>query len=142
MITHMPGFHSFFSFFASFCIGQISHQQHKSDLQQTPLLAHAQTELSSHKPTAHVRDSHLKEYLLGLGSIAGTSSARESLMVDTHHLLTSSDELITPPPPPPPPPPQLHKSLPCAFTSSKKHAAKVLRQLPLKLHCERHYRAR
>ena len=29
MSTHVPGFHSFFSFFASFCIGQISHQQHK-----------------------------------------------------------------------------------------------------------------
>ena len=25
----MPGFQSFFRFFASFCIGQISHQQHK-----------------------------------------------------------------------------------------------------------------
>ena len=29
MSTHMPGFQSFFSFFASFCIGKISHQQHK-----------------------------------------------------------------------------------------------------------------
>ena len=29
MSTHMPGFQSFFSFFASFCIGQISHHQHK-----------------------------------------------------------------------------------------------------------------
>ena len=28
MRTHVPGFQSFFSFFASFCIGQISHQQH------------------------------------------------------------------------------------------------------------------
>ena len=27
--THVPGFQSFFRFFASFCIGQISHQQHK-----------------------------------------------------------------------------------------------------------------
>ena len=29
MSTHLPGFQSLFSFFASFCIGQISHQQHK-----------------------------------------------------------------------------------------------------------------
>ena len=29
MSTHLPGFQSFFRFFASFCIGQISHQQHK-----------------------------------------------------------------------------------------------------------------
>ena len=29
MSTHMPGFQSFFGFFASFCIGKISHQQHK-----------------------------------------------------------------------------------------------------------------
>ena len=27
--THVQGFQSFFRFFASFCIGQISHQQHK-----------------------------------------------------------------------------------------------------------------
>ena len=26
MSTHLPGFRSFFRFFASFCIGQISHQ--------------------------------------------------------------------------------------------------------------------
>ena len=32
---------------------------------------------------------------VGLGSIAKTSSARLSLMIDTHHLLTSSDELDT-----------------------------------------------
>ena len=29
MSTHLPGFQSFFRFFAWFCIGQISHQQHK-----------------------------------------------------------------------------------------------------------------
>ena len=29
MSTHLPGFQSFVRFFASFCIGQISHQQHK-----------------------------------------------------------------------------------------------------------------
>ena len=29
MSIHMPGFQSFFKFFASFCSGQISHQQHK-----------------------------------------------------------------------------------------------------------------
>ena len=29
MSTHMPGFQSFFRFFASFHIGQISHLQHK-----------------------------------------------------------------------------------------------------------------
>ena len=29
MSTHLPGFQSFFRVFASFCIGQISHQQHK-----------------------------------------------------------------------------------------------------------------
>ena len=29
MSTHLPGFQSFFRFFASFRIGQISHQQHK-----------------------------------------------------------------------------------------------------------------
>ena len=28
--THVPGFQSFFSFFASICNSQISHQQHKS----------------------------------------------------------------------------------------------------------------
>ena len=30
MSTNMLGFQSFFSFFASFCFGHISHQQHKS----------------------------------------------------------------------------------------------------------------
>ena len=30
MSTHVPGFQSSFRFFASFCIGQISHQQHNS----------------------------------------------------------------------------------------------------------------
>ena len=29
MSTHLPGFQSFFRFFSSFCIRQISHQQHK-----------------------------------------------------------------------------------------------------------------
>ena len=29
MSTHVPGFQSFIRFIASFCIGQISHQQHK-----------------------------------------------------------------------------------------------------------------
>ena len=29
MSTHLPGFQKSFRFFASFCIGQISHQQHK-----------------------------------------------------------------------------------------------------------------
>ena len=29
MSTYMPGFRSFFSFFASFCVGKIGHQQHK-----------------------------------------------------------------------------------------------------------------
>ena len=29
MSTHVPGFLSFFSFFVSFCICQISHQKHK-----------------------------------------------------------------------------------------------------------------
>ena len=29
MSTHLPGFRSFFRFFALYCIGQISHQQHK-----------------------------------------------------------------------------------------------------------------
>ena len=29
MSTHVPGVQPFFKFFASFCIGQISHQQHK-----------------------------------------------------------------------------------------------------------------
>ena len=29
MSTHMSGFQSFFRFFASFFVGQISHQQHK-----------------------------------------------------------------------------------------------------------------
>ena len=29
MSTHVPRFQSFFNFFASYCIGQISHQQHK-----------------------------------------------------------------------------------------------------------------
>ena len=29
MSTHVPGFQSFFRFFASFCIGQISNHQHK-----------------------------------------------------------------------------------------------------------------
>ena len=32
MSTHMPGIESFFSVFASFCIGQISHQQQKVKL--------------------------------------------------------------------------------------------------------------
>ena len=29
MSTHLPGFQSFLRFFASFCFGKISHQQHK-----------------------------------------------------------------------------------------------------------------
>ena len=29
MSTHMPGFQSFCMSFASFCVGQISHRQHK-----------------------------------------------------------------------------------------------------------------
>ena len=29
MSTHVPGFQPLFSFFESFCIGKISHQQHK-----------------------------------------------------------------------------------------------------------------
>ena len=29
MSTHMPGYQSFFSVFLSFCIGKISHHQHK-----------------------------------------------------------------------------------------------------------------
>ena len=29
MNTHLQGFQSFFMYFASFCIGQISHQKHK-----------------------------------------------------------------------------------------------------------------
>ena len=29
MSTHVPGFQSYFNSFKSFCIGQISHQQHK-----------------------------------------------------------------------------------------------------------------
>ena len=29
MSTHVPGFQSFLRFFVSFCIGKISHQQHK-----------------------------------------------------------------------------------------------------------------
>ena len=29
MSTHMPGLQLFFRFFASLCIGQISHQQYK-----------------------------------------------------------------------------------------------------------------
>ena len=32
MSTHLPGFQSFFRFFASFCFGKISQQQHKIDL--------------------------------------------------------------------------------------------------------------
>ena len=44
---------------------------------------------------------HCKRHqLLGLGSIGKTSSARESLTIDTHHLLTSSDKLDTLPPDP------------------------------------------
>ena len=34
MRTHVPVFRSFFRFFASFCIGQISHQQHKGQYVQ------------------------------------------------------------------------------------------------------------
>ena len=30
--THVSGFHTFLSFFASFCNGQIGHQQHKGKL--------------------------------------------------------------------------------------------------------------
>ena len=32
MSTHVPGFLSLFRFFASFCIGQISHQQPKGEM--------------------------------------------------------------------------------------------------------------
>ena len=44
--------------------------------------------------------SYLHLSIVGLGSIGKTSSARLSLMIDTHHLLTSSDELDTLPPNP------------------------------------------
>ena len=40
----MPGFQSFFRFFASFCIGQVSYQHHKGECG----LAHAQTYTSLH----------------------------------------------------------------------------------------------
>ena len=50
--------------------------------------------------TAHIDESAKNPCrLLGLGSIGKTSSARESLTIDTHHL-TSSDELDTLPPNP------------------------------------------
>ena len=32
MSTHVPEFLSYFRFFASFCFGQISHQQHKGEM--------------------------------------------------------------------------------------------------------------
>ena len=35
MSTNVPGFQSFLRFFASFCIGQISHQQHIKGLIDT-----------------------------------------------------------------------------------------------------------
>ena len=38
MSTHMPGFQSFFSFFASFCIGKISHQRVKLMLYHTGIV--------------------------------------------------------------------------------------------------------
>ena len=34
MSTHLPGFQSFFDFFAPFSIGQINHQRHKHGLSQ------------------------------------------------------------------------------------------------------------
>ena len=40
MSTHVPGFQSFFRFFASFCIGQISHQQHKGQFATHCILFH------------------------------------------------------------------------------------------------------
>ena len=39
MSTHLPGFQLFFRFFASFCIGQISHQQHKGKLRAHEVLS-------------------------------------------------------------------------------------------------------
>ena len=86
--------------------------------------------------------------LVGLGSIGKTSSARESLTIDTHHLLTLSDKLDTLPPNPTsfePLPnslvPQKNSQKPTSyFYFSKKIAA--LRRPALKLHCDRHYRAR
>ena len=45
MSTHMPGLQSFFSFFASSCIGKISYQQHKGE----------QNVVSSYIDIKHVR---------------------------------------------------------------------------------------
>ena len=88
------------------------------------------------------------DYCLGLGSIGKTSSARESLTINTHHLLTSSNELDTLPPNPtsfePLPnslvPPKKYTRAYLVLLFLKKYVA--LRRLPLILHCDRHYRER
>ena len=94
-------------------------------------------------------DDHIYWFwYVGLGSIAKTSSARLSLMIDTHHLLTSSDELDTLPPNPTSFEPLPNRLIPSknsqepilCFYFSKKNVA--LRRPPLKLHCDRNYRAR
>ena len=46
MITNVPSFQSFFRFFASFCIGQISHQQHKGfNYPYSPTRRHVKTSI-------------------------------------------------------------------------------------------------
>ena len=47
MSTNLAGFQSFFRFFATFCIGQISYQQHKGYDRQFDLLAHLFTDIVS-----------------------------------------------------------------------------------------------
>ena len=49
MSTHLPGFRSFSSFFASFCIGQISLQQHKGEVE--PILFRQELHIKTHNRT-------------------------------------------------------------------------------------------
>ena len=50
MSTHLPGFQSFLKFFALFCIGQISHQQHKGQQYGWPEMGHFRGQASGTLP--------------------------------------------------------------------------------------------
>ena len=57
----MPGFQSFFRFFASFCIGQISRKQLKGQFsgQEHSAFSAKQSHLEGHHPVLHTLSTYL-----------------------------------------------------------------------------------
>ena len=105
--------------------------------------------LCMHRKPNRVEGGPVSDWLTAMLRPVSHMNRSPSLpMIDTHHLLTSSVGLDTPPPltlplnPPPPPPPKKKNTQEptLCFYFLKKTTA--IRRLPLKLHCDRHYRAR